>query len=408
MAPQIFWVLPLATFALGGVVGGGVGAPGSERPSSPGHPVADVVHQRVSADSLHSCALTPSGKAICWGEGQHGRLGNGDDSPQDRPIAVAGELSFVSISTGLQHTCALTAEGDAWCWGRGHVGRLGNGATSNESSPVKVAGGQKFVSISVGRNHSCGVTAEGKGYCWGYGADGKLGNGSTTSAMTPTEVKSSIRFKTISAGSYVTCGISTDGPTYCWGSAKNGKRGDGETNGIAYDPREVLGGHRFASIYAGHQYVCALTTEGEAYCWGSNSSGQLGDGTTTNRAEPVAVGGGKKFTTLSIGKYHACGTTESGTAYCWGSNGRGKAGVGRSRGGNIYAPEPVANVNNFASLGAGHDHTCGITTDNKLYCWGNAGSGRLGTGSTSNRASPELVADLSALALATAEGSTRF
>jgi len=397
---QALWVLPLAVLALGGVGGGGAGAQGSARAvTEPVEPVVDVViHNRVAADSAHSCALTPAGKAICWGDGEYGRLGNGDVALQERPVPVAGGRSYVSIGVGLQHSCGLTAEGDVWCWGRGSNGRLGNGATADQSAPVQVVGGHKFTTLTVGRHHACGLTAEGRAYCWGYGGDGKLGNGATTSSSRPIEVhQGSLRFKAISAGSYITCGIATDGDTYCWGSSTNGKLGAGESDGIAFDPRKVLGGHRFAAVYAGHQYACALTAAGEAYCWGANGSGQRGDGTTTRSAEPVPVSGGLKFTSLSVGKFHTCGIVEGGKAYCWGSNGRGKAGIGNTRGGNLTSPTPVVNVENFASISVGHDHTCGVTTDQKLYCWGSADFGRLGTGGTANRASPQLVADLAEL-----------
>lgn len=393
MVMQLLWFLPLlaAAHPESGVE---IDPPGGEE-ASPLEVVIDGVPSNISADSLHTCALTVSGRALCWGAGRHGRLGTGDTETRNRPAAVASEESFVSIGTGLDFTCALTAGGDAWCWGRGGNGRLGNGETRNETTPVRVSGDLEFKTIDVGRHHTCGLTSDGTAYCWGYGGDGKLGNGSTESSTRPNPVDTSLRFSSISAGSYLTCGVTTDGEAWCWGSGSNGKRGDGEASGIAYDPRRVLGGHRFASIYAGHQHVCALTQDGKAWCWGANGSRQLGDGSNTRSAEPVEVGGGIEFTSLSLGKFHTCGTTASGKAWCWGSNGRGKAGVDRPRGGYLGTPEEVVGIENFVAIAAGHDHTCGTTSDNKVYCWGNAGSGRLGTGDETNRASPEFIIDLS-------------
>src|SRR5690606_30884885 len=167
----------------------------------------------------------------------------------------------------------------------------------------------------------------------GYNGNGQLGNGTTENAVVPTPVTGGLKFKHISAGRFHTCGITTAGKAYCWGSQSLGRLGNGETGrGYVSEPTPVAGGHTFAYISAGSTHTCALTPEGKAYCWGGNSFGRLGIGKSDNKPIPVPaeVAGGHSFRKIDAGRLHTCAISVEGNAYCWGSQARGKIGNGQT------------------------------------------------------------------------------
>lgn len=232
----------------------------------------------------------------------------------------------------MDHTCGVTAEGTAYCWGLNLSGELGDGTTTTRTVPVPVAGGLHFSSVTAGAFHSCGLTPEGMAYCWGNNTEGELGDGTTTQQLTPTPVEGGLSFIALSAGFGYTCGITT-GDAYCWGYNNLGRLGDGgpeET--VRSSPSLVAGGLTFGSVGLASGVVsastCGLTTAGVAFCWGRNTEGQLGVGTTANQSTPVSVAGGLSFTLVSTGAHHTCGVTTAGEAYCWGQNDAGELGAG--------------------------------------------------------------------------------
>ncbi|HYF40324.1 MAG TPA: hypothetical protein VD930_11585 [Gemmatimonadales bacterium] len=243
--------------------------------------------------------------------------------------------------------------------------------------------------------HTCGVTTEDLAYCWGANDWGELGNGaeSATSCGNPCEtrpvpVAGGLRFKHLSAGGRFTCGITTTNQAYCWGRNSEGQLGDG-TGNISHKPVRVAGGRQFKQIRAGEAHTCAITPANEAYCWGWNGDGQLGDGTRNQRFTPVKVAGGLSWFQLSGGYAHTCGTTTTNRAYCWGSNLDGMVGDGTT----IRRLKPTAVTGGFAfqRVDAGRNHTCGVTTTGRAYCWGGNGSGQLGNGNRYEFHKPTLV-----------------
>ena len=204
---------------------------------------------------------------------------------------------------------------------------------------VKLTGWKE---ISAGYSHTCGITVNNKAYCWGANHYGRLGDGTTTRRSIPTLVSDDHSFKQLTASESHTCALTIDNKAYCWGSNDYGQLGDGTTVN-KNTPTPVSGNHTFkqltASIGIGGQYhTCGLTTNHQAYCWGKNGYGQLGDNTTTNQSTPTLVAGNHNFKQLTAGAFHTCGLTTDHQAYCWGWNGGGCLGNGEITGDN---PNPL-------------------------------------------------------------------
>ena len=342
------------------------------------------------------CALSTAGAAYCWGYNADGQLGNNDTSlVNPMPIAVAGGLTFSTLSVSKVEgvSCGLTAAGAAFCWGDNDDGQLGDGTRTQRLSPTAVAGGLTFKSLSVGTVHVCGVATSGTAYCWGFSANGAFGDGTTGLHLTPTVAAPGMTFENIVAGQDFTCALTAEGAAYCWGRGASGELGNGMGTSSA-TPVLVSGGLTFRSLVAGGLAACGLTNAGKAYCWGDDFFGALGDGSgatidgVTRRVAPVAVAGGLTFQSLSAGYQTICGVTETGAGYCWGYN-FGNVGDGTLE----HRPRPTAVVGGltFRSIASGIAQSCGVTTKNTLYCWGDNSNGELGDGTTAPRAAPALV-----------------
>ncbi len=266
---------------------------------------------------------------------------------------------LVSISIGGETTCGLTGNQEAYCWGRDY------GNTPKPVAPSGVLAGKKIKIISVGGNaHYCALTYDNEAYCWGSNHHGQIGDGTTDRAFSPVAVDmtgalSGKTIATIHAGSDRTCVITTDHRLYCWGINTMGQLGLGNTNQVT-TPAEVgvgsvMEGKDIVAISGlGFSHTCALDVDGAAYCWGSNANGQLGNETNQASLTPLAVytGGalsGQTLKTISV-------------------SGEGSGG-----------------------------HSCALSSDNLGYCWGNNANGRLGNGSSTSSSVPvsvSMVGDL--------------
>lgn len=334
----------------------------------------------VSAGSDHSCGVTSDSRAFCWGSGS-----------QLTPVAVHGGLRFLLVSAGLSRTCGVSRDNRAYCW-------------TGTSTPIEVPGGRRFRQVSVGAEHVCGTTTSDVGFCWGANNHGQLGTGGASSEA-PVRIAGGLRFQQVDAGGQHSCGTTTDDKAYCWGDNISGQLGDG-TRTRRPKPVPVAGDLRFAQVLAGggefadmqhtepdEAHTCGITKEGKAYCWGNNTSGQLGNGTSTfGQLRPVAVAGARRWRVVSPGWLHTCGVTVFDVAYCWGGNTHGKLGNGSVNPSSI--PVRVAGALKFNRVSAslrGHS-SCGTTTDNRAYCWGWNSAGQLGDGTRTDRSTPVPVA----------------
>ncbi len=308
-------------------------------------------------------------------------------------VAAAAPLSFLQVTGGGLHSCGVATDNRAYCWGENHYGQLGDGTFSDARDRVRpgaVVGGLEFVQLSLTGAHTCGVTTDRRLYCWGMNFYGQLGDGSSQHQSSPVAVAGNRQFRSVEVGQHYTCALSyPDNQAYCWGENSSGQLGDG-TRTARSVPVAVRGGRAFRSLSAGYTHTCAVTMTYKTFCWGTNSNGQLGDGTLSNRNQPGLVAGGQLFKQVSAGEFHTCAVTTTAQAFCWGEGNRGQIGDGTNE--QRLKPKAVAGGLTFDRLSAGFRHTCGETSGNQLYCWGSNRYGQLGDGTTVFRRTPVAVA----------------
>jgi len=348
----------------------------------------------VSLNVQHACAVTDAGQAWCWGFNRYGELGTGTTGTfEDAPVAVTGGHTFEQVVAGYLSSCGLDDSGQAWCWGYGGSGTLGDGTTTLRMPiPVAVSGGHTFTRLVAGLFHVCGLDDAGQAWCWGGNAYGALGTGSFAQAIVPTQVSGSLTFTKLAAGPWTTCGVVDAGGVACWGENMYGQLGTGSVTssfppGLP-TPQAVVSGTGTAVSATTGDYTCALLDGGDVTCWGANALGQLGRGTTSgSELSPGPVTGGHAFATLSANGDHACALDGDGTGWCWGSNSFGELGTGSTTPDHEPAPVQVQG-GPWVTLTAGGFTTCGVLASGQAQCWGDNALGQAGVGSTSSTSIP--------------------
>ena len=329
----------------------------------------------IAAGARHACSMTATGEIACCG--QAGQEPSATAAPQRvAGLGVSVGLPVLSAAAGGSHSCAVTAEGKLFCWGRNHSGQLGDGSDVDRPSPAPVSGAlaeQAIAAVALGDNHTCAITDAGEVWCWGANGQGQLGNGTTVAASEPQRVSGfpeGVVAVSVAAGGNQTCATGSEGLAYCWGANHSGQAGGGDTP-RALTPTPVAlpeGAGAATETAVGKAHVCARTDSGGVYCWGRNNAGQLGDGTTNDSPSAVVAGGGLAgvpVLSLSAGGAHTCATGVNTETYCWGANGSGQIGDGTSE--NKVVPTQVQTAAQSeketrpaASVATGGDFTLGI------------------------------------------------
>ncbi len=365
----------------------------------------------TGGDGNHACLVTEAGQVWCWGNNQDGQLGDGttDDASTPHPVVMADDSPFeeaAMVTVGAHHTCAVKTDGTVWCWGYNYYHQLGDGTTESRLHPVQVQWDTSTPVtdaswVSAGNHHTCLLRQDNRVWCWGYNGAGRLGNGTDEDSAYPVSVlvaagQALSQVAELTVGGYHSCALTLDGHVWCWGYNDAGQVGDGTSTSRNMATEVLTGqGAPLALVQevdcGGRKHSCARTAT-SVYCWGLNQSGQLGDGTRTNRLYATATGLSSLSapTHLSAGGIHSCTALADGTALCWGSNwyyqSGGSSQTVQTRPIQIQADNTAAAFSNISTLTAFGKTTCALLEDHSVWCWGDNSFGELGAGDSMTEA----------------------
>jgi alpha-tubulin suppressor-like RCC1 family protein len=325
---------------------------------------------------------------------------------------IAGATNSVTIALGvnpggatLGGTTSVAAADGVATFPDLHVSQRGRGftlvATSGSltqatSTPVNIVVPLPVDAVAIGGGHACGEVGNGL-YCWGSNANGELGNGTLTSSALPVQVPFSwpggAAVSHVAVGASHTCATTSVAEMYCWGSDSSGQLGIGSQNDRRTSPM-LVSGVSFSGVTAGRAHTCGISVPSPdstyVYCWGANDRGQVGDSSNAQRTAPAPVAPKIAFSSVTAGEDHTCAiATATGAAFCWGDNTNGQLGDSSTNARN--SPVPVAGGHSFIEISAGGNHTCGVTGALTVYCWGENSDGQLGDSSTGQHTIPVLV-----------------
>lgn len=316
-----------------------------------------IAAKQVVAGGEQTCVLLVDDTIRCWGQNVDGVLGlpgveniGDDESPVDMPpVDVGGAVTQISLSL-IGHACVLLNTGEIRCWGRNDDGQLGLGNldTIGDNEPPASVGtvdvGGPSIQVSVQGRRSCALLASGGVRCWGYPAGGSgHGNldiiGDNETPASAGDIPLGRPATQVQVGGNHVCVLLDDSSVRCFGLGMNGRLGQGNTDDIGDDespdsipPVPLPGFSRLLAV--GAEHTCVVLSTQELYCWGGNDHAQLGhadlldigDDELPSASGPVDIG--KPLSTMSLGPFHTCGITKEGMLRCWGDGSFGKLGYG--------------------------------------------------------------------------------
>jgi alpha-tubulin suppressor-like RCC1 family protein len=333
----------------------------------------------VSAGSFHSLALCADGTLVAWGRNDLGQLGDNSTTSSSVPVAItnSGALSgktVVAVSAGYYHNLALCSDGTMVAWGQNTYGQLGDGSKTNRSVPVAVSAagglsGKTVSGIAAGYYHNLAQCTDGSLVAWGRNTYGQLGNNSTTDSSAPVDITSlgvlnGLTVAQFAAGSDHSLVLCTDGSLAAWGRNNYGQLGEGSGANssvpVEVDSTDVLAGKIVTSISAGGWHNLALCSDGTLAAFGRNTSGQLGDGGTTNSGLPLMANlsglGGKAIAAVQAANGHSLALCADGSIYAWGSSSNGQLGNGGTTSSSlpvVVTTSPFGSGERFMTLATG-------------------------------------------------------
>lgn len=345
-----------------GTLGDGVGETESTVPV--------VVSGLTTATSIslvyrHACSVLEDGSAVCWGSNTDGKLGNSSVSESFVPIPVPALTDIESIVAGYNVTCARLNSGQINCWGDNSSGQLGQGAAN--TFPLSIVDGiTDAMAIDTADSNTCALKEDGTVACWGENAYGQFLSGTTDKVATPIIIDGLTNIIDISVGVTSVCALTESHEVKCAGRNVEGQLGDGTNDNATQTAVTVSGLNDAISIIGGQGYHCAIKAGGSLVCWGYNSDGRLGNGSTQNSNVPVPVAGLTGVTKVAL-YYEGCALLEDGTVYCWGDE---------------YDSTPVLieGINDAIDIDVRANHSCVLRSNGTVKCWGSNGSGQLGDG----------------------------
>ena len=348
-------------------------------PAPPAPPMPSFRALSVATGGTHSCAVMTDQAVACWGRNSSGQLGTGSFTDSRVPARVVGITSATQVTAGANFSCALLDDRSVRCWGDNYYGTIGDSTTVNRNLPVSVAGLTNVRELRAGDNHVCAIKHDGTAWCWGSAASGALGNGTTSgNSPLPVQVSGVTAATRLTLSRDTACVGSSSGVTTCWGSNSSGQFGNGASASIAAATTLQV---TYSSISAGHFHICGVAAGGVVKCAGAGASGRLGNGSTASRTTPYDVVGlpgpaVEAYAGAGIG----CARLADARWFCWGFYGL----VGTNPRDDQLTAVEVPLLGGAVELSSTIDnHLCARYADGRLACWGDNSYGKLGIAGTS-------------------------
>lgn len=361
----------------------------------------------VAAGSGTTCSVKGDHTLWCWGENQSGAVGDGTGEQRLYPSQVDTATDWASVSTSSGYTCAIKTSGTLWCWGgtiyEGGPTRSGpvNGVPAGSSllparqlTPAQIGTDTTWTSVSVGGYGVCGLQEGGVLVCVDLGSGStpvltevQSSDGGISEPSPFTTIPGDNPWTQVSVGGSHICGVQSDGSIWCWGYNWDGQVGVADTSFVSA-PTQIDASSTWRSIAAGYSHTCAIKTDDTLWCWGSNYAGELGSpsnqsdgGGVSSSTSPLQVGS-STWRSVDAGDRITCGLQSDDVLYCWGSNYYGQ--LGPNGNGVSTTFNPVSLYGYWRTFSTGDDYVCGIHLDGTLACWGANNSGQQGNGYTYN------------------------
>lgn len=353
--------------------------------------VTEKYWRDVVAGSDVTCGVSMEGQLYCWGSDFHGSSGQqGQAAPlNSEPLGVPLGAEIVGVTAGYLHYCAWDSGGQTYCWGFNQFGQVGAPASESIVVPTLI-GGHSFSKVEASGQYTCGLSDDGEIYCWGLNYGGELGRPGEPNTHTPTPVPIDAEMVDVSAGPAHACGIDEDGEVYCWGRNFVGAVDPGIISDQVLAPTQVNLDVAAVQVVTGATSTCVLSEDEEIWCWGYNAYGEMGrEGTLEAIAGPGAVESDEAFAEVSIFGHSICGVTTNQKMMCWGENRFGAVGDGSLA--DQHTPTEIGDEQSWANVSAGNGHACGIDAAGDLWCWGSNSLGQVGDGRLMFRINAEPV-----------------
>ncbi|MFN0245638.1 MAG: RCC1 domain-containing protein [Kofleriaceae bacterium] len=315
------------------------------------------------------CVRSSDGRVACWGGNDQGQLGRGSGAATGAPELLALS-NIVRIATAENAAFAIDADGALWGWGGNQFGQLGLGRTSPTEQTPQLVTIAPVVDVASGENHTCAITRQGgELYCWGNNQCGQLGTGDTMQSWTPRQVPGVSGARDITVHDQQTCFIDSTGMAQCFGAPYVA---NDTCQGLRLTPTPPVGLGPVVDIAGGcHLSMCAADSSGDAWCWGDDVAGVLGNGPVMETVDPSPVETVTNIKKIRTGYIASCAVNQTNDVFCWGANTEGELGIGNMSIGQANAPLQLPFFNGVVvdQIETGCTSTC-VRSGSDIYCWG--------------------------------------
>ncbi len=358
---------------------------------------------QVSAGIFHTAAIKSDGTLWACGSNDYGQLGIGSNQSSLVPIQIGTDNNWKHVSMGRRHCIALKNDGTLWTWGANYWGQVGDGTTVQKNLPGQIGPNKVWTKVSAGSDHNIALAADSTIWAWGDNnwAQLALPVGQFGVAFKSEMVKIGIQndWIDILAGGDSNFGLKVDKTLWGWGHNETGHLGIGPINQNTFyrgSPTKVLNSQPWKKLSTSGGHTAGIDFEGKLWLWGSNTKGQIGDGTTIQINIPTLIENNAEWIDVSCGGRHTLAIRSDNSLWAWGLNQSGQLGDGTTEDKSFISL--LDSTKNWIKVSSENLQSFAIDEDGRLYAWGNNESGQLGTNDLLDRKSPtEILCPTSSL-----------